>query len=790
MKLTALFVLALGLGACQPEQTSIAVHITASGLTFTELQLSAMLGPEQSQSLLLPATQGGRVVILLPAVAEPVTVTLRALDISGEVVGETSGVVRSVPHEQVDVTLALAGGLPMPDGGFDMARGDAQAPPDLPPPTPSLRLLAGALGGPGESDGKGAEARLTSPQGLAIAGTSIYVAEQYSGRIRKVGSDGTVTTLTLVDPQSGNVISTDNGVGLAYDGAQYLYVSEYYGCDIQRIDLGSPTATGAFPMARVSGAGGEVCGNMNGDVDTSKLNKPGAITFDSSGNLWILDELNYAVRLFAPKTGLLSTIAGQPPSSGTTSTAVDGSSTTARFGSLSCISAIGSKIYISDGSSLRVIDTTLAPTAATYVATALPSGDDGFEALAGIGPGDSGSILALDGDGLIHRIVPGAPPSFASVAGNTSFGEASDGNGFAATLVGPGFMQVDGSGNAWFTDGTTLRKLTIGAPWPVTTVAGIATHAGDSQTPPRFDMPSGLAWDATTNIVYIADYSGNRIRAFQLPSGPLTVFAGSGASGHHDDIGTAATFGGPVSLALDGAGELFVSDSDGEYIRKVTLATAQVQTVAGNGTGTLPGFYAPKGLAFDGAHAIYISDFGHNCIRTIDTVSGALATFAGVCDENSSGSANGPAASASFYGPAGLAIDPTHHLLYVADYGNRVLRKIDLVASGNPVTLLSGQVGNATYVDGTTLALATYAAPYDLAFDDASGILYVADQDNSAVRKVDLAGNRVTTYIGDGNQRTDVGPLPAAINEPYGMAPTPAGLLVTSQSENALLLAK
>ncbi|HWE30876.1 MAG TPA: hypothetical protein VHB97_22870, partial [Polyangia bacterium] len=772
----------LSLAACQQEQTSVAIHISAPSFTISTLQLSVSLGASAVQTRPLPATQSGRVVVLLPAVAEQVTVVVDAVDSAGGK-HEQTAMVRSKPHAQVDATIDFAG-TTLGDGGVDLLPpGDQGAPPDI-AGVPTLSLLAGELGGSGTSDGKGTEARFNLPQGIAIAGDSLYIAEEYNNAVRKVGTDGTVTTLQLDDGQ-GNPAYTSDGVGIAYDGSQYLYVSEFYNCDILRISL-TPDATGRLQTLRISGAGGGACGFTNGIVDASQMNGPTALAFDGNGLLWMVDYNNDAVRTFDPKSGLLATIAGQPPAAGATSVAVDGSSTTARFGSPQCLTIVGTKVYVTDGAAVRVIDTTQAATAGTYVTTAVAATAQGFSSLEGITAGDAGSLLILDdGNEIIHRVIPTTPPSFTTVAGNGSFDNPVDGDGLAAGISSPRFMQSDGNGTAWFTDGDTIRKLTIGAPWTVTTVAGIANHADNTDSPPRFDGPAGLAWDATTNIVYIADNFDNRIRAFQLPSGPLTTIAGNGASADHDDIGTAATLAGPESLVLDGSGHLFVGESTSDFIRKITLSTGQVQTVINASAG----LGDPAGLAFDGDHTIYVSDRGNDCIRTLDSVAGTLAIFAATCNANDAGHMNGSAATAQFYAPAGLAIDRANKLLYVADVYNYMIRRIDLAAADHPVTTLSG-VGNVGDSDNTTLALATFALPYGIAFDDATGLLYVADIGNSAVRKLDIANDHITTYIGDGNQRTDVGPLPAAINTPYGLAPTPAGLLVTTQAENALLLAK
>jgi sugar lactone lactonase YvrE len=201
------------------------------------------------------------------------------------------------------------------------------------------------------------------------------------------------------------------------------------------------------------------------------------------------------------------------------------------------------------------------------------------------------------------------------------------------------------------------------------------------------------------------------------------------------------TFAQPSTLLLDGSGHLFVGEDYSGYIRKITLSSGQVQTVAG----AAAALTNPSGFAFDGDHTIYFSDKFNHCIRTLDSVAGTIGTtLAGMCGAAGSDT-NTTAANARFYAPAGLALDRAHQLLYVADSDNFSIRKIDLAASGQTVTTISGIVGSYTYNDNTTLALATYRAPYGLAFDDTSGILYVADIDNSAVRKLDLANNFVST---------------------------------------------
>ncbi|MGZ3872871.1 MAG: NHL repeat-containing protein [Mucilaginibacter sp.] len=234
------------------------------------------------------------------------------------------------------------------------------------------------------------------------------------------------------------------------------------------------------------------------------------------------------------------------------------------------------------------------------------------------------------------------------------------------------------------------------------------------------------------------------------------TFAGSATAGYADGTGVNALFNNPQGITVDASGNIYVSDSYNHRIRKVT-ASGVVSTFAGNGTigyadgdATAAEFYGPHGLVADKAGNIYVADFGNNVIRKI-TPAGVVSTFVG---NGTAGFVNGTGTSCEFNNPSGLAIDASENL-YVADRGNNSIRKI---TPAGVVTTLAG-VKSPGYVNDTGTA-ALFNDPNGVAVD-AAGNVYVADQGNSAIRKITSAG--VVTTIAGGPTQTDLVNLPSGL---------------------------
>jgi subtilisin family serine protease/sugar lactone lactonase YvrE len=313
----------------------------------------------------------------------------------------------------------------------------------------------------------------------------------------------------------------------------------------------------------------------------------------------------------------------------------------------------------------------------------------------------------------------------------------------------------------------------------VTTFAGSGKAGSDDGqnlgTVASFAGPYGVAVDTLGNI-YVADTYNNKIRKIS-PSGVVTTLAGSGNAGSTDGTGPAASFSGPLGVAVDDSGNVYVTDAENNKIRKVNSAGA-VTTLAGSGsdgsmdgTGTAASFDWPRGIAVDTSGSVYVAD-GNSTIRKISST-GVVTTLAG---SGTAGSIDGPGTAASFFNPTGVAIDASGNI-YVGDSNNN---KIRMVSPTGLVTTLAGcGFGSA---DGLG-SEASFCSPYGVAVD-ASGNVYVADGQNSEIRKVDSAGV-VTTLAGSYIRGSADGTGSAAsFNSLYGVAVDRSGYVYVADTSN------
>jgi len=233
----------------------------------------------------------------------------------------------------------------------------------------------------------------------------------------------------------------------------------------------------------------------------------------------------------------------------------------------------------------------------------------------------------------------------------------------------------------------------------------------------------------------------------------VSTLAGSGALGHADGAAAGASFGFPTGIVLDKNGNMFVADQYYNLVREITLgASPTVSTFAGgfqstvsyvDGTGAGAKFAFPTALYFDAQGNMIEGDVASpaSLIRKI-TPAAVVTTISGVAGGQGSGYADGTLNTARFDGPVSICIDATGNI-YVADNNNFVIRKISTTGT---VSTLAGNHSSG-YADGTGTA-ASFRSATGLAID-AQGNLYVADPGNSSIRKVTQAGV-VTTYCGGG----------------------------------------
>jgi sugar lactone lactonase YvrE len=604
----------------------------------------------------------------------------------------------------------------------------------------------GTAGVPGSTDGGDGAARFYNPTGVAVdqAG-NVYVMDSNS-TIRKITSDGIVSTLAGSagksggDDGNGAAARFGGGGSLAIDGAGNLYVADYLNSTIRKVTPAGDVTT----LAGLAGASG----SADGTGSAARFNHPYGVTVDPAGIVYVGDQ-NNTIRKITPE-GAVTTLAGMPPPADPGF--ADGTSSAARFSRpYGVVADAAGNVYVCDQDNQLIRKVTPSGVVTTLAGQPGVSGNaDGIGSAArfnvprGIAMDNGGNLLVVDfGNHAIRKVT--LTGVVTTLAGGT-FGTA-DGTGNAAQFAFPFGVALGSGGNAYVADtnNQTIRKITPAG--VVTTIAGSPQHVGSADGTAiiaRFNFPQGVATDTGGNV-FVADTSNNTIRKITPVGFATTVAGAAGSNGSADGIGNTARFNSPIGVAVDGAGNIYLGDTFNHTIRKIT-PNGTVSTLAGlagssgnvNGTGTTARFNLPIGVAVDGPGNVYVADTGNHTIRKI-TPASAVTTFAGFA--GSIGSTDGTGSAARFNSPFGVALDGSANL-YVTDTGNNTVRRI---SPAGLVTTLAGLPGNSGSADGTGGA-ARFNLPQGVAVDSASKV-YVADTSNNTIRKITPTGN-VTTLAG------------------------------------------
>jgi len=328
-------------------------------------------------------------------------------------------------------------------------------------------------------------------------------------------------------------------------------------------------------------------------------------------------------------------------------------------------------------------------------------------------------------------------------------------------------------------DGTLASGIESGGLMIIKTVAGdgypgfdlggflgIATYA-------RMDYPKGVAVDPTGNL-FIADSYNHRIRKIVTTIDRIRTVAGSGRKGYagDNDLAVNASLSFPDGVAVDSSGDLYISDYSNNRIRKVDTKGI-ITTVAGNGSLSYSGDNGPAisaglnpyGVAVDAIGNLYIADCSNQRIRKVDA-NGIISTVAGDGSSGYSGD-NGPADSAQFKYPRGVAVDATGNI-FIADSSNNRIRKVD---TNGIITTIAGNGSPGYSGDNEPAINAQLNKPIGVAVD-ATGNIFIADSSNNRIRKVDTNGI-ITTIAGNGNPGYSGDNEPAVNGQmyhPYGVA--------------------
>jgi hypothetical protein len=500
------------------------------------------------------------------------------------------------------------------------------------------------------------------------------------------------------------------------------------------------------------------------------------VAVDANGTVYVADTNNHKIRKIS-SAGVVSTLAG-----GTLGFA-DGAGSEARFSSPRSVAVDGSgNVYVADRDNHRIRKINSAGVVST-LAGGTSGFADGTGAAAsftfpiGIASDTNGSIYVADTGNHKIRKITGAGVVSTLAGGTLGF---ADGAGSLAKFYNPAGIAVDGGGNLYVADNSNSRIRKITSAGVVSTLAGsgLAGFADGAGTSAKFSTPNGVAVDGNGNV-YVGDYSNQRIRKI-TSAGVVSTLAGSGVLGYADGTGSAAKFYSPFGLAVDGSGNVLVADTNNHVIRKVTSAGV-VTTFAGavanfgptDGAGSAASFYFPRSVAVDGAGNVFVADGNNHKIRKI-TSAGVVSTLAGL---GTAGLADGTGTAAKFSNPYGAAVDGNGNV-YVGDTSNHVIRKI---TSAGVVSTLAG-AGTIGFADGAGSA-AKFCNPSGVAVD-ANGNVYVADRNNHDIRKITSAGT-VSTLAGGGVMGFADGTGSAArFSQPYGVAVDGSGNVYVADTNN------
>lgn len=375
------------------------------------------------------------------------------------------------------------------------------------------RLAGGTFG---YADGKGIAARFCYPEGVAIdASGNIYVADPCNNRIRKVNSEGVVSTFAGSENRSfedglGTAASFIFPKSVAVDKIGHLFIGDLYNYSIRKI-----SQTGLVTSLAGSGKAGYV----NGTGAEANFGSPDGVAVDSAGNIYVADGCNHRIRKISP-AGVVNTYVG----SGKAGYA-DGNGAEANFNNPQgvAVDAVGN-IYVADPWSQ-----------------------------------------------LIRKVSPTGVVT--TIAGSGRVGYA-DGLGSAASFWYPKGVAVDSSGNVYVADSWNHRIRKISPSGVVSTLAGsgesgeFGGYNDGFGTVASFNNPSSVAVDNNGNV-YVTDEKNHRIRKVS-PTGMVSTLAGSGKIGCVDGTGTIARFNEPTGITIDTNGVIYVADYKNHCIRKIS----------------------------------------------------------------------------------------------------------------------------------------------------------------------------------------------------------------------------
>lgn len=627
----------------------------------------------------------------------------------------------------------------------------------------------------------------------------------------EVAAAAATTSGPVIDTVAGSVCSPRDDatkVGLdptavAPDGRGGFYVADHSHNVVCRV-----TSDGR--IAAFAGNGSAGFDGDGGPATDARLYEPTGVAADGQGNVYIADRANHRIRMVDAE-GTITTVAGtgRPGFTGDGGPASD-----ARLNFPAGVTPTATgEIYIADSRNHAVRRVTRDGTISTVAGTGRAgfSGDWGPASAAqlrfptGVASMWGWLLVADAGNNRVRAVAPNG--TIHTFAGIGHAGHGGDGGpAAAARLRFPMGVAVDGhTGAVHIADSGNNRIRTVRSGIITTTLGGDErgfSGDGGRATAAQIDFPIGVA--ALRGRVWVADRGNDRVRL--VDAGVVTTVAGNGTAGSSGDGGlaTEAQLFQPVAVAETPDGQLLVADGHGNMVRRVdedgtihVVAGVPGETAMGRppladvgdggpATEAVLGFVT--GLAVHDDGTIYVADWAHR-IRRI-TPDGTIVTVAGT-GEAGYGGDGGPGAEARLHAPSGLAVGADGDL-YVSDTANNRIRVLEAIAGRvEPVSTIATVAGTGVpgaTGDGAAATAARLHWPIDVEISDSGGV-YVADHRNHRIRLIRPDGT-ISTVAGTGQLGyTPEGSaaLAAAFNHPASLALTPDGDLLVSDKGNCIV---
>jgi len=581
--------------------------------------------------------------------------------------------------------------------------------------------------------------------GLAVDKSgNVYIADYFNNRIRKV--DASTKIITTIAGTGTAGYSGDGGAatsaklngpaGIVTDASGNIFFTDNNNNVVRRID----GATKIITTYAGNGNGG--FGGDGGAATSAMFNYPEGIALDAKGNLFIADEYNYVVRKVDAATKVITTVAGTNVKG---NTGDGGAATAATMGFVLGIAVdTAGNIFVVDQSYHTVRKITAATKAISTIAGAGYAGYSGDNGPATAALLNKPTYLQLDKAGNIYindmnngviRKIAASNGYITTVAGDGTDGFTGAPDALKAQLSPQG-VAVDGLGTYYIADGLyyDVRAVNVanssyafaGVPNPDPKYAskGYAGNGGIANAG-LYNAPYAVAVDASANV-YIADVFNNVIRKINYNTKYVTTVAGNATAGFSGDnaAATSAQLNNPYGVALDNNGNLYIADALNNRIRKVTVATGVITTIAGTGTAGSTGDGAvataallsnPRGVAVDANGNVFILDRGNNKIRKITAATQVISTVL----------TNGHALT-------GVATDASGNV-FVSDSTAGTIVRLEAFTYTATVVAGTGTPGYADNASSSTLGQLNYPGGLTVNSD---GTILVADINNNVVRKI------------------------------------------------------